>query len=51
MTPQEKMTTENIFTRNKQENSKNEIKTLKRRNLNPMIIPDDVDHSRKISEA
>ena len=45
------MITKKRFTRNKQENSKNEEKPLKRRNLSPMIVPDDVDHCSKISEA
>ena len=31
MTSQEKMTSKKIFTRNKQENSKNKVKPLKRR--------------------
>ena len=51
MTSQEKMTTKKMFTRNKQEISENEVKTLKRRNLNPVIVPDDVDHFSEISEA
>ena len=37
--------------RNKHEYSKNEVKPLKRRNLNPVIVPDDVDHFSEISEA
>ena len=48
---QETMTTKKMFTRNKQENSKNEVKPLKRRNLNPVIVLDDVDHFSEISEA
>ena len=51
MTSQEKMTTMEIFTRNKQENSENGVKTLKRRNLNPVMVPDDVDQFSKISDA
>ena len=35
MTFQEKMFSKKTFTRNKQENSENEVKPLKRRNLNP----------------
>ena len=38
-------------TKNKQENSENEVKPPKRRNLNPVIVPDDVDHFSEISEA
>ena len=34
-----------------QENSKNEVRPSKRRNLNPEIVPDDVDHFSEISEA
>ena len=48
MTPQEKMFYKKTFTRNKQENSENKVKPLKRRNLNPVIVPDDVDHFSKI---
>ena len=40
MTSQEKMFFQETFTRNKQENTENEVKPLKRRNLNPGIIPD-----------
>ena len=38
------MTTKTIFTRNKQENSKNKLKPLKRRNLNSVIVPEDVNY-------
>ena len=51
MTSQEKVTTNKIFTRNKQENSKNKEKPLKRRYLNPVILPDGVDHFSEIWEA
>ena len=50
MTSQEKMFSKKTFTRNKRENSKNEVRTLKRRNLNPGIVPDDVDHFNEIPE-
>ena len=45
------MFSKKIFTRNKQENSENEVKPLNRRNLNPGIIPDDVHRFYEISEA
>ena len=48
---QEKMSSKKTFTRNKRENSKNEVRPLKRRNINPVIVPDDVDHFSEISEA
>ena len=51
MTSQEKMFSKKTFTRNKQENSENEERPLKRRNLNPGIIPDDVNRLSEISEA
>ena len=51
MASQEKMTTKKIFTRNKQEISRNEVKPLERRNLSPLIVPEDVDNFRKISES
>ena len=51
ITFQEKMFAKNIFTRNKQENSENEVKPLKQRNLNQVIVPDDVDHFSEILEA
>ena len=51
MTSQEKMFSKKTFTRNKQENSENEVRPLKRRNLNPGIVPDDVYHLNEISEA
>ena len=51
MTSQEKLFSKKNFTRNKQENSENEVKPLRRRNLNPGIVPDDVDHFSEISEA
>ena len=35
----------------KQENSKNEVGPSKRRNLNPEIVPDDVDRFSEVSEA
>ena len=41
MASQEKMTTKNIFTRNKQGNSENEVKPSKRRKLNSGIVPND----------
>ena len=44
----EKITYRRIFKRNKQENSNNEVKPLKRRNLNPVMVPDDVDHFSEI---
>ena len=50
MTSQEKMTTKKIFTRNKQENSENDVKPSKRRNLNPVIVLYDVDHFSEIPE-
>ena len=51
MTSQGKMFPNKTFARNKQENSENEVKPSKRRNLNPIIVPDDVDHFSEISEA
>ena len=45
------MFSKKTFRRKKQENSENEVKPLKRRNLNPEIVPDDVDHFSEISEA
>ena len=51
MTSQEKMFSKKTCTRNRQENSENEVKLLMRRNLNPVIVPDDVDHFSEISEA
>ena len=51
MTSQEKMFAKKTFTRHKQENFKNEVRPSRRRNLNPGIVPDDVDHFGKISEA
>ena len=51
MTSHEKMFCKKTFTRNKQDNSENEVKPLKRRNLNIGIVPDNVDHSSEISEA
>ena len=51
MTAQEKMFSQKTSTRNKQENSENKIKLLKRRNLNPANIPDDVHRLSEISEA
>ena len=51
MTSQDKMFSKKTFTRNKQENSKNEVRPSKRRNLNPGIEPDDVDRFSEISEA
>ena len=51
MTSQEKMFCKKTFTSNKQENSENEIKPSKRTNLNPVIVPDDVDHFSEIPEA
>ena len=50
-TSQEKMITKKNFTRNKQKNSRNELKPLKRRNLNLVIVLDDIDHfSRKCTK-
>ena len=51
MTSQEKMFSKITFARKKQENSKNEVRPLKRRNLNPEIVPDNVDHFSEISET
>ena len=51
MSSQEKMFSQKTFTRKKQENSKNEVRPSKRRNLNPEIVPDDVDRLSEISEA
>ena len=51
MTSQKKMFSKKTFTRKKQENSKNEVRPSKRRNLNPEIVPDDVDHFSEIPEA
>ena len=51
MTSQEEMFSKKTFTRNKQEKSKNEVRPSKRSNLNPEIVPDDVDHFSEISEA
>ena len=51
MTSQEKMFSKRTFTRNKQENSENELKPSKRRDLNPGIVPDDVHHFSEIPEA
>ena len=48
-TSQEKMFGKKTFTKNKQENSKNEVQPLKRRNLNPRFPPDDVNHFSVIS--
>ena len=45
------MFSKKTFTRNKQENSENNIEALKRRNLNPVIVPGDVDHFSEIFEA
>ena len=39
MTSQEKMSSKKTFTRNKRENSKNKVRPLKRRNINPGIVP------------
>ena len=49
MTSQEKMFAMKTFTRNKQGNPENEVKPSKQRNLNPIIVPDDVDHFSEIS--
>ena len=51
MISQEKMFSKKTFTMKKQENSKNEVRPSKRRNLNPGIVPDDVDRFSEISEA
>ena len=51
MTSNEKMITKKMFTRKKQEKSRNKVKPLKWRNLNRVIAPDNVDHFRKTSEA
>ena len=45
------MFSKKTFTRKKQENSENEVKPSKRRNLNPEIVPDNVDDFSEISEA
>ena len=42
--------TQPIITKRNQ-NSKNEVKPLKRRNLNPVIEPENVDYFRETSEA
>ena len=51
MTSQAKLFSKKIFTRNKQENSENEVRPSRRKNLNSGIAPDDVDRFSKISEA
>ena len=51
MTSQGKMFSKKTFTRKKQGISRNEVKPLKRRNLNPVIEPDDVDQFSEIAEA
>ena len=51
MTSQEKTISKKTFTRNKQENSKNEVRPSKRRNLNQGIVSDDVDYFSEIPEA
>ena len=51
MTPYEKITTKKIFTGNKREKSKNEVKPLKLRNLNLVIAPDDIYHFSGTSKA
>ena len=51
MTSQEKMFSKKTFTRNKQENSKNKLRSSNRRNLNAGIVPDDVNRFSEISEA
>ena len=51
ITSQEKMFFKKTFTRKKQENSKNAVRPSKRRNLNPEIVPDDVDRFSEISET
>ena len=51
MTSEEKTFSKKTFTRNKQGNSKNEVRPSKRRNLNPGIVPDDLEHFSEISEA
>ena len=51
MTYQGNMFAKKTFTRNKPENSKDEVKPSKRKNLNPINVPDDVDHFSDISEA
>ena len=51
MTSQDKIFSKKTFTKNIQRNSKNEVKPLKQRNLNPGIVPDDVDRFSEISEA
>ena len=51
MTSQGKMFAKKTFTRNKQGNYKNKLKPPKKINLNPEIVPDNVDHLNEISEA
>ena len=51
MTSHEKVFAKKTFTINKQENSKNEIKPSKQRNVNPRIAPDDINYFSEISEA
>ena len=51
MISQEKLMFKKIFTKNKQETSKNEVKPLKRRYLNLVIVPNDADHFSETSEA
>ena len=51
MTCQNKMFSKKTFTKNIQRNSKNEVKPLKQRNLNPEIVPDNVDRFSEISKA
>ena len=45
------MTTKEIVTINKQENYKNIVKSLKHKNSNPVITPDDVDNFSEVSET
>ena len=51
MTSHEKMFSKKTFTNKKQENSKNEVRPSKRRNLNPEIVQDDVDRFSEILKA
>ena len=51
MTSQEKMFSKKTFAKNTQENCKNEVRPLKRRNLNPGIILDDAHRFTEILEA
>ena len=47
----QKMIAFKTFTRNKQGNSKNEVKPLQQRNLNLVIVPEDIDYFSETLEA